>query len=132
MRLSLCCSQSEHGPTLSHRMSWGRFVGGVQGPTGIRTEDLSAFFLFSPTKSCFIIQDVLVTVSVQEPRGSQIFLAKKACTYNPNYIRHNVSLGLKPLTIDFSRCYDFMENMVSDKIMSALRNGIPKYIYNHL
>ena len=40
-RLSLCCLQSEHGPTLSHQMSRGRGRGEVQGPTGIRAENLS-------------------------------------------------------------------------------------------
>ena len=89
-----------------------------RGPLAYRAS--TPCILFSPTKSCFIIQDVLV--NVQEPRGTQISLTKKACNYSPNYIRHNVSLGLKPLTVDFSRCYDFMENMVSDKIMSALHN----------
>ena len=133
-RLTLCCSQSGHGPTLSHQMSWGG--GGVQGPTVDSNRGLLTYrastpcILFIPTKSCFIIQDVLVTV--QEPRGTQISLTKKACICSPNYIKRNVSLGLKPLTIDFSRYYDFMENMVSDKIMSALRNRIPKYTYNHL
>ena len=43
-RLSHCCSRSEHTPTLSHQMSLGRLWGEVQGPTGIRTEDLSAFY----------------------------------------------------------------------------------------
>ena len=78
-RLSLCSSQSEHGPTLSHQMSRERSGGEVQGPTGIRAEDLShtvralpAFYnriaidtnlkkkIFSPTRACFITQAVLL------------------------------------------------------------------------
>ena len=122
---------------------------GVQGPTGIRTEDLSHTVRALPSFYTRIAIDMnfekknysarrnlalsfkMFDLTVKGLRPI-ISLTKKACNYSPNYIRHNVSIGLKPLTVDFTRCYEFMENMDSDKIMSALRNRIPKYIYNHL
>ena len=81
-------------------------------------------------RACFIIQAVLLNC----PRTSRHIdlFDKEALQLQPKSHKHNISLGLKPLTVEFSRCYDFMEHMVSDEIMSAPRNPIPKYTYNHL
>ena len=51
-----------------------------------------------------------------------ISLTKEVGNNSPKYLRKNISVGPKPLRVDFSRCYEFMENMASDIIMSALYN----------